>query len=119
MKKIPYALILLVLGLFVLSGCGQTKSPTGNAVNSQVKEFKVKAFRFGYTPDEITVNKGDKIRIVINNSDTRHGMRIPELGVSGNDSVEFVADKQGEFTWYCNSMCGSGHMQMRGKLIVK
>ena len=35
------------------------------------------------------------MKLIINNADTPHGIRIPELGVSGVESLEFVADKIG------------------------
>ena len=60
-----------------------------------------------------------KVKINIDNTDTLHGIRIPDLGIRGDETLEFTADKAGEFTWYCTNMCGSGHMQMQGKLIVK
>lgn len=120
----------LVLVAVLVVGFGAMKifgsfSATKNVVKDtvtqtgEVKEFNIKAFRFGYTPDEIVVNKGDKIKISIDNTDTLHGMRIPELGISGNNVVEFVADKSGEFIWYCNNMCGTGHGSMSGKLVVQ
>jgi len=79
----------------------------------------VKAFKFGYSPDVIEVNKGDKVKIIVENTDALHGMRIPDLGIKGNEVLEFTADKQGEFIWSCNNMCGEGHREMQGKLIVK
>ncbi len=96
-----------------LSGCSLNK------ISNKTEEFVINAFRFGYSPNIIEVNKGDKVIIYINNTDTMHGIRIPDFGVSGNERVEFVADKQGEFEWYCNNICGLGHMQMKGKIIVK
>ncbi|MEK6875261.1 MAG: cupredoxin domain-containing protein [Nanoarchaeota archaeon] len=106
--------ILLVSSIFVL------KSFTGNSIQEKdVKEFTIKAFRFGYAPGTITVNQGDKVKLIINNTDTLHGIRIPDLAVRGDEILEFTADKQGEFTWYCANMCGKDHMQMQGKLLVK
>lgn len=118
MKKsliIAGVLVILIIGIFAV------KSFTGNSIkeDSNVKEFQVKAFRFGYSPDVIEVNKGDKVKIIIDNTDTLHGIRIPDLGIKGNEVLEFTADKTGEFVWYCTNMCGNGHMQMQGKLIVK
>ncbi len=117
-RKIIFSIITvsLVLVLFFIIG---NPSYDKNEMASSGKEFHVDAFRFDYSPNEITVNKGDRVKIIINNTDTIHGIRVPELGVSGNNVIELVADKAGEFTWYCNNMCGSGHMQMKGKLIVK
>jgi len=86
---------------------------------NNAKEITVKAFKFGYSPDTITVSKGERIKLKIDNTDATHGIRIPDLGVSGNDVVEFTAGKAGEFAWYCNNYCGDGHSQMSGRLIVK
>jgi cytochrome c oxidase subunit 2 len=85
----------------------------------EVLEINVEAFKFGYNPDVIRVKQGDNVRLLIDNSNGVHGMRIPMLLVDGIDTVEFVASKKGEFTWYCNNYCGSGHNDMSGTLIVE
>ena len=93
---------------------------TGNSVkDSEAKEFNVKAFKYGYSPDTIKVDEGDKVKINIKNAYVLHGIRIPELDVKGDEVLEFTADKTGEFAWYCTNMCGEGHMQMKGRLIVE
>ncbi len=119
MKKIyitiTIILILVIAGTFIAKG----KIRTGNAINDNVKEFTLEASRFKYSPDAITVNKGDKVKINVNNIDTMHGIRIPDLNVRGDEAIEFTADKSGEFTWYCNVFCGEEHRAMKGKLIVK
>ncbi len=120
MKK--YILIGIIIIIAIVAGIFIAKSMTGNSVKNieqEIKEFKVDAFRFGYTPNIITVNKGDKIKIIINNTDTLHGIRIPDLNLKSNDFIEFTAEKAGEFDWYCANMCGKGHMEMKGKLIVR
>ncbi len=126
-KTIKWSLVMVAIVVVAFAGIKifGSFSPTGNVVQNtvaqtgDVKEFNVKAFRFGYTPDEITVNKGDKVRINIENTDVLHGIRIPELNLREDESLEFTADKAGEFIWYCANMCGTGHMQMKGKLTVK
>ncbi len=116
MKKIMYASLVVILLLIV--GCSK-ENITGNAVEDlSAKEIKVRAFQFGYDPMTITVNKGERVKIVIDNLDTPHGMRIPDFGVKGTDGVEFVANKTGSFPWYCNVPCGPGHRAMNGTLVV-
>lgn len=88
------------------------------AMEETVKEFNIRAFRFDFDPNEITVKKGDKVKINIENTDTTHGIFLPEFGVSGNEVVEFTADKAGTFSWNCNTFCGGGHSGMKGTLIV-
>ena len=88
-----YASLVVILLLIV--GCSK-ENITGNAVEDlSAKEIKVRAFQFGYDPMTITVNKGN-VKIVIDNLDTPHGMRI-RFGVKGTDGVEFVANKTGSF----------------------
>lgn len=123
-KKIIIGALTLIAVIVILSLSG-VFTPTGSTVktttgeNSQVKEFRVDAFRFGYSPETIAVNKGDKVKIIIDNTDVPHGIRIPDFKVGGENEIEFTADKAGEFTWYCFIPCGSGHMTMKGTLIVK
>ncbi len=117
-KYIVIAVILIV----IIAGFFIVKSYTGNSIKNiepEIKEFTVKAFKFGYTPDTITVNKRNKIKINIENTDVLHGMRIPDLNLKDNNQIEFIADKIGEFPWYCNNYCGDGHKAMSGKLIVR
>lgn len=114
--------LFTAIGLVLVIGIVGFKLMTGKALesqNSEIKEFTIKAFRFGYSPDIIEVNKGDKVKIIIENIDTLHGIRIPDLNLKDNNQIEFTTDKHGEFTWYCANMCGEGHAQMKGKLIVK
>ena len=123
-------LAILAIGIWIYTGflgfgtnaLGSITPPVQNsksAVGAAVKEFNVTAFRFGYEPDKITVNKGDKVKIIINNTDTLHGIRIPDLNIKGNEVIEFTTNQSGEFIWYCNVMCGSGHSTMKGTLTIK
>ena len=84
----------------------------------EVKTFRIDAYSYGYDPQTIEVDKGDKVKILVNNTDTLHGISIPEFEVSGDQRLEFVADKKGSFTWDCANYCGIGHRSMTGTLIV-
>ena len=113
-----------VITLRLFTDTGNTiKSDITESINEgnegNIKEFRIRAFRFGYSPDTIIINKGDRVRIIIENTDVTHGITIPELNVAGENIVEFIADREGEFTWYCFIYCGPGHPEMSGKLIVK
>jgi cytochrome c oxidase subunit 2 len=75
---------------------------------------------FEYDQKEIRVKKGDKVKITLESDDGGHGFTIPDFNVTinGNGSAEFTADKAGQYEFHCSVMCGSGHMQMKGTLIV-
>ncbi|MFA5878277.1 MAG: hypothetical protein WC845_02845 [Candidatus Staskawiczbacteria bacterium] len=126
MQKLLNLTPLFIVGILIFGfalnqqniGAADANTPAA-IISRETKEFDVRAFRFGYAPNQITVNKGDLVKIRISNTDTLHGIRIPSLNIRGNDVISFIASRSGEFTWYCNTMCGSGHENMQGKLVVK
>lgn len=79
----------------------------------------------GWDPEYITVNKGDTVRLRITGHYIVHGFAIGKLGIDVGPivpgeiaTVEFVADKVGRFTYYCNVWCDPYHYRMRGTLEV-
>lgn len=95
------------------------------AAESSIKEIEVTAKKWEFTPNPIEVSKGDRVRLKITSIDVAHGFALPDFGVSQRlepgktEIVEFTADKEGSFSFFCNVFCGSGHSTMRGTLIVK
>ncbi len=131
-QNIIIAVIIIVLvfgGIYF--GFMRQGSVTGNVVGSNggtisgsvnsgdTKVITIDAVRWQYAPETITVKKGDKVKIIVTNKDTAHGIAIPDFGVSGADSVEFTADKTGTFEFHCPTYCGQGHKEMKGTLIVE
>lgn len=138
MKKI---ILLLVLGVFLVSACtqqqpvekpeslvgGGTPVPQQNEkiTTGEIKEFKITAKQFQFEPSTIEVNKGDKVRLIVTSIDVPHGFAISEYGINERldpgkpVTIEFTADKQGTFTAFCSVFCGSGHNNMKGKIVVR
>ena len=134
MKKI---ILLLVFGIFLLVACSKQNPETlvgqGSTVseqptstqNGEFKEFRITARQFEFSPSTIEVNKGDKVRLIVTSADVPHGISIKEYGINEQlnpgkpVTIEFTADKAGTFTAFCSVFCGSGHSNMKGKLIVK
>lgn len=87
-----------------------------------IKEFLMTSFvefvdgepKPQFSLKEITVNKGDKVRIKITNTKGNHDFKLDEFGVFVDTPldqevvVEFTADQAGEFIYYCNQ---PGHRQ--------
>ncbi len=142
MKKniiITSVIIVAIVLLVVINNTGKnnnsvpsnTTTPAGTSAETSVdfstpdvKEFTMTAKQWEFSPSTITVNKGDKVRLLVTSIDVAHGINLPDFGVSGfinpgkQTVVEFVADKQGTFSFFCNVACGIGHSNMRGTLIV-
>ena len=89
------------------------------------KEVKILAKQFSFSPAEIRVKQGEKVRLVVTSEDVSHGLTIPAFNVSltlepgKTATAEFVADQKGSFPFFCSVFCGSGHGSMRGTLIVE
>jgi cytochrome c oxidase subunit 2 len=86
-----------------------------------VVEIKMNAKDFEYDKKVINVKEGDKVKITLHSDNGSHGLAIPDYNVNiqGNGSAEFTANKAGTFEFHCSVMCGSGHSNMTGKLIVQ
>ncbi|MBU0957588.1 MAG: cupredoxin domain-containing protein [Nanoarchaeota archaeon] len=90
----------------------------------ETKTYDIIAKQWEFEPATIEVNLGDKVVMNVESKDVTHGISIPQFGVSerlnpGDDvHVEFVANKKGTFSFFCNVPCGSEHRSMQGMLIV-
>lgn len=113
--------VVLSVGLLVMSlaRCG-SKAPEATK-NHAVQEIKV-TVKGEYSPDRIVVKKDRPVRLLFyreDDSECTAQVVIPDLkvkqdlAVNQETSVEFVPDKEGEFTFAC------GMDMMKGKLVVE
>lgn len=79
----------------------------------------------GWTPEVITVRRGERVKLRIRSEDVVHGFSIPKLGIEVDwiepgkvTEVEFVADRPGRYGFQCTVWCQLGHWRMRGTLEV-
>ena len=107
-----------------------------NIAAAHVKDIPIKAESWKFTPNVISVNKGDLVRLHFVTAQDEvelyngHGFGIEGYNVNvfltkgTQQLVEFLADKPGTFTFRCTSFCSSpgaaveNHFNMVGKLIV-
>jgi plastocyanin len=108
-----------------LPNTSTSTAATSTSSTPTVKEFTVTGSNFSFNPSNLTVNKGDRVRIIFKNSGGNHDWVIDEFGArtsvlsSGqSQTVEFTADKAGSFEYYC-SVGTHRQMGMKGTLTVK
>ena len=97
------------------------------AQESAVKDINIVASNWNFAQDDITIKKGDRVRLHLTSTEGVHGFFVPSLGLSsgklnpGEDEivVEFDANEVGTFDYFCNIPCGSGHKEMKGQIIVE
>lgn len=134
-----YSLVVVILILLAAVGFGLVMSNGSVSSNNQeqkntqktvtrsnkIKDFIMTAKNWEFNPVEIKVNQGDTVKLTIKSTDVDHGFALPDFNVkvdlkpNQEQTVEFVADKKGEFSFFCNVFCGEGHRNMKGKLIVE
>ena len=80
-------------------------------------------------PERITVNKGDKVTLHMTNleraQDETHGFTVDNYNLHASlepgetVTLEFTADMEGVFPYYCTEFCSALHLEMMGYLMVK
>ncbi len=93
-----------------------TQESNNQNPNQQIKEFTIDSWsekdadgkwKPQFSLKEIAVKKGDKVKININVKSGRHDFKIDEFNIYKDTptgqitTVEFIADKVGEFVYYC------------------
>jgi nitrous-oxide reductase len=112
----------------------QAKHPRGTtkaSIHRGSKEVEVNmvALRSHYEPEHVEVKKGDRLKWSITNveqtRDATHGFCIPSYNIAASlepgetVTMEFVADKEGVFPFYCLEFCSALHLEMCGYFIVE
>jgi cytochrome c oxidase subunit 2 len=130
------SVLLITLGLKI-----RAQNPSaGQSATSEVIEVTAKKYEF--SPAEIRVKKGAKVRLKIHSVDEDHGMKLslyPEGSKDkstpglvfdnpqdngkvdkGRDQIlEFVAERAGTYEFRCAVVCGIHHGRMKGTLVVE
>jgi cytochrome c oxidase subunit 2 len=133
MNKIYLLVVIIVLAVGGVLFLNQNKlsiktesiTPTPAISSFPLKEFTMTAKQFQFDPSVITVKQGDRVRIKITSLDVPHGFALSDFNINQNLEpgkqvvVDFIADKKGEFAFHCSVICGAGHKEMVGKLVVE
>ena len=113
---------LLVLGL--ITGLATYSIPTrAQADSTQV--IKITASKFHFTPDHITLEKGQPVTLQLTSSDRVHGFMIRALKIDTDikpgkvTEVTVTPQAAGTFTAICDHYCGLGHGNMKMKVVVE
>ena len=108
---------VLTLGLSALSGAPRAQQTPHH-------EFTVVARRYAFEPARLEVHENDLVRVTLRTADIPHSfvvdaLRISKKAAPGRDvTFEFLADRPGEFPFYCSLTLEDGCRQMAGRLVV-
>ncbi|MBI2963126.1 MAG: Sec-dependent nitrous-oxide reductase [Deltaproteobacteria bacterium] len=92
-------------------------------------EVWMTAVRSHFTPEHVEIRKGDHVVWHITNveraRDATHGFALPYYNINlslepgETDTIEFDADRDGAFSFYCSEFCSALHLEMAGYMLVK
>jgi cytochrome c oxidase subunit 2 len=108
---IPKRLIIALAGLWLI--CDAPFALSGTP-----RRIEITAKRFSYSPNEITLKKGEPVVLVFHSEDVTHGFKLAEMQIKsdikkGKDTeIAFTPTDVGHFVGKCAHFCGKGHGSM-------
>ena len=90
-----------------------------------VHEIQVTLRKYEFSPSSLRVRKGERVKLVMAAADHDHGFKLDDFDINQKIPkgttvvVEFTADKAGTFQFRCSNVCGIGHGNMKGMLVVE
>jgi heme/copper-type cytochrome/quinol oxidase subunit 2 len=90
-----------------------------------IQRIDLKASKFVFTPSRLRVKAGVPVELHLLSTEGTHGIAIPGLKIDerlerGQEVVvSFTPTQSGSYPFRCSVMCGQGHLDMHGDLIVE
>jgi cytochrome c oxidase subunit 2 len=90
-----------------------------HAQEPAAREIAISAKRFEFTPNQLTLKRGEPVTLRVSALDRDHGfyqkdLKIDlELSPDHESVVTITPEKAGRFVAICDHFCGSGHGNMK------
>jgi cytochrome c oxidase subunit II len=90
-----------------------------------VPVVEITAKRFAFSPDKITLKKGQTVKLRLHSEDVTHGFFLRPLKldeeIPAGQSIEVTVTPQvaGTFTTICDHFCGANHGNMNMTIVVE
>lgn len=108
----------------VSNAYGATQENESAQAAQKPRVIDIVAKRFEYTPNRISLKKGELVTLRMESLDVTHGLYLDgyEINIKARPGLigkaTFVADKTGRFSFRCSETCGEFHPYMIGFLEV-
>ena len=117
------ALVVASTGLaFIASLLAVASSPA--RAQDEPRVVAITARRFEFSPNQITLAKGETVKLRIRSEDVTHGLFLRPLGIDTEivpgQVTELTVTPQaaGTYRAICDHFCGAGHGGMKMTIIV-
>lgn len=84
-----------------------------------LRTITIHAKRYKFIPGEITLVKGEPVKLVLISDDVDHGLAVKGLGIRADMpkhkrvEVTVTPEQVGDFPGTCSRFCGAGHGSMK------
>ena len=115
MKRIILGLSLAGAVAFV----GLLHVDAGSTSDPDSKVVEITAKRFEFSPNEITIKKGEAVTLRLKSDDVTHGFLVPPLKIDAeipagkSTDVAIAPQVVGKFITICSRFCGKNHGNMK------
>jgi len=100
-------------------------SGTGRVHAENVPVIDITAKRFAFSPDKITLKKGQMVKLRLHSEDVTHGFFLrslkldEEIPAGQTTEVTVTPETAGTFTTICDHFCGANHGNMNMTIVVE
>ncbi len=90
-----------------------------------VRVVEITAHRFQFVPNQVTLRRGEKVKLVLRSEDVVHGFFSRPLGIDTEihpgtpTELVITPTTAGRFLTICDHFCGSGHGNMNMTFVVE
>ena len=118
-----WTLRVAVSGLALVAGLLAVASPPARA-QDEPRVIVITARRFEFSPNLITLARGETVKLQIKSEDVTHGLFLRPLGIDAEivpgrvTELTVKPETAGTYRAICDHFCGAGHGGMKMTIIV-
>jgi len=111
-------------GLALVASLLAVASPPARA-QDEPRVIVITAKRFEFSPNQITLAKGETVKLQIKSEDVTHGLFVRPLGIDAEiapgrvTELTLTPETAGTYRAICDHFCGAGHGGMKMRIVVR
>lgn len=109
----------------IVGSCALTMLARAQEPQAVPQVVKITASKFHFSPDHITLKKGQPVTLELTSTDTTHGFLIRALKIDTDikpgrtTNMTVTPENAGTFKAICDHYCGLGHGMMKMAVTVE
>lgn len=120
-RKISIRVGVTFISLFLLTLLAGPSQVQAN----NVRVVDITAKRFAFSPEKVTLKKGETVKLRLHSEDVTHGFFLrplkldEEIPAGQTTEVTLTPQEVGTFTTICDHFCGANHSNMNMTIVVE